>query len=141
MYAIPIRQGQADIGAIKTVISVLKLGRAVCLYPEGSRTFDGRIAEIKPGFGLISRRANVPIVPAVIDGAFECWPRTKKAPKLFGRVAVLYGKPIPAEHVKEVGDEVFAGELTRQLREMQAELRKKLGKDPYDYTTPVPTDY
>lgn len=141
LYAIPIRQDQADVGAIKTVIQVLRLGRAVCLYPEGSRTFDGRIADIKPGFGLISRRADAPIVPVVIDGAFECWPRTKKYPKLSGRVAVLYGKPIPAQHIKEVGDEDFAKELTRRLREMQTDLRKKLGKEPLDYSTPVPTDY
>lgn len=141
LYAIPIRQGQADVGAIKSVIHVLRQGRAVCLYPEGSRTFDGRIAEIKPGFGLISRRANAPIVPVVIEGAFECWPRTEKYPKLTGRVTVQYGKPIPAEHIKEVGDEVFAVELTKLLRDMQADLRKKLGKEPMDYSTPVPTDY
>lgn len=141
LYAIPIRQGQADVGAIKSVIHVLKQGRAVCLYAEGSRTFDGRIAPIKPGFGLISRRANAPIVPVVIDGAFECWPRTRKYPKLHGRVGVLYGKPIAAEHIKKVGDEAFAEELTQLLREMQAQLRKKMGKTPYDYSTPVPTDY
>jgi 1-acyl-sn-glycerol-3-phosphate acyltransferase len=140
LYAIPIRQGQADIGAIKTVIGVLKQGRAVCLYPEGSRTFDGRIAEIKPGFGLISRRADVPIVPAVIDGAFECWPRTKKLPKPLGKVTVMYGTPIAAEHVRQVGDEAFAAELTKILRQMQGELRQKIGKKPMDYSTPVPTD-
>jgi 1-acyl-sn-glycerol-3-phosphate acyltransferase len=140
LYAIPIRQGQADIGAIKTVIGALKQGRAVCLYPEGSRTFDGRIAEIKPGFGLISRRADVPIVPAVIDGAFDCWPRTRKFPKLTGKVTVMYGKPIPAEHVRQVGDEAFAAELTKILRQMQGELRQKIGKEPMDYSTPVPTD-
>lgn len=141
LYAIPIRQGQADIGAIKTIIGALKQGRAVCLYPEGSRTLDGRIADIKPGFGLISRRADVPIVPAVIDGAFECWPRTRKYPKLTGKVVVMYGTPIPAEHVKQVGDEAFAEELTKILRQMQAELRKNVGKEPMDYSTPVPTDW
>ena len=141
LYAIPIRQGQADIGAIKTIIHVLKQGRAVCLYPEGSRSLDGRIAEIKPGFGLISRRAKVPIVPAVIDGAYEVWPRTQKYPKLHGRVNVMYGKPIPAEHIKEVGDEAFAAELTKILRDMQARLREMTGKKPLDYSTPVPTDY
>lgn len=141
LYAIPIRQGQADIGAIKTIIEVLKQGRALCLYPEGSRTFDGRIADIKPGFGLISRRADVPIVPAVIDGAFDCWPRTKKYPKLTGKVTVMYGKTISAEHVRQVGDEAFAAELTKILRQMQGELRQKIGKKPMDYSTPVLTDW
>lgn len=139
--SIPIRQGQADIRSIRTVIEVLKKGWAVCLYPEGSRTFDGRIAVIKPGFGLISRRARAPIVPMVIDGAFECWPRTRKRPRLTGRVGILYGKPISPEHIEEMGDERFAGELTDLLRQMQNELRAKMGRPPYDYSTPVPTDW
>jgi 1-acyl-sn-glycerol-3-phosphate acyltransferase len=138
--AIPIRQGQADIRSIRTVIGLLNKGWAVCLYPEGSRTLDGRIAVIKPGFGLISRRAGAPIVPMVIDGAFECWPRTRKWPRLTGRVGVLYGKPISPEHVKEAGDEAFAEELTSLLRQLQAELREKMGRKPLDYSTPVPTD-
>ncbi|HOK65550.1 MAG TPA: lysophospholipid acyltransferase family protein [Anaerohalosphaeraceae bacterium] len=139
--AIPIRQGQADIRSIRTVIDLLKKGRAVCLYPEGSRTFDGRIAVIKPGFGLISRRARAPIVPMVIDGAFECWPRTRKWPRLTGRVGVLYGKPISPEHVEQAGDEAFAEELTALLRHMHNELRAKMGRPPLDYSTPVPTDW
>lgn len=139
--AIPIRQGQADIRSIRTVIDLLKKGRAVCLYPEGSRTFDGRIAVIKPGFGLISRRAHAPIVPMVIDGAFDCWPRTRKWPRLTGRVGVLYGKPISPEHVEQAGDEAFAEELTALLRQMHNELRAKMGRPPLDYSTPVPTDW
>lgn len=139
--AIPIRQGQADIRSIRTVIESIKKGRAVCLYPEGSRTFDGRIAVIKPGFGLISRRARAPIVPMVIDGAFECWPRTCKWPRLTGRVGVLYGKPISPEHVEQAGDEAFAEELTALLRQMHNELRAKMGRPPLDYSTPVPTDW
>lgn len=138
---IPIRQGQADLRSIRTVIDLLKKGRAVCLYPEGSRTFDGRIAVIKPGFGLISRRAKAPIVPMVIDGAFECWPRTKKWPRLTGRVGVLYGKPISPEHVEQAGDEAFAQELTELLRQMHNDLRAQMGRPPYDYSTPVPTDW
>lgn len=138
---IPIRQGQADLRSIRTVIDVLKKGRAVCLYPEGSRTFDGRIAVIKPGFGLISRRARAPIVPMVIDGAFECWPRTEKRPRLTGRVGVMYGKPISPEHVEQTGDEAFAEELTALLRQMHNELRARMGRPPLDYSTPVPTDW
>ena len=131
---IPIRKGQADIAAMKTIIEFLKQGKAVCLYPEGTRTPDGRIGAVKPGFGLMSRRSGAPVLPMVIDGVFECWPRTQKYPKL-GRIAVLYGKPFSAEHIKTLGDNAFAEELTRTLRAMQTTLRQKMGRPPFDYIT------
>jgi 1-acyl-sn-glycerol-3-phosphate acyltransferase len=128
----PIKRDAADIAAIKMFIEKLKAGNAVVLFPEATRTHDGKIAEVKPGFGLLSRRANVPIVPIVIDGAFECWPRTKKnfSP---GRITVVYGDLIPPEKVKEMGDEKFAIYLTGVLRQMQNETRIKFGKEPVRY--------
>jgi 1-acyl-sn-glycerol-3-phosphate acyltransferase len=132
LYVIFIRQGQADIAAMKTIIESLKEGKAVCLYPEGTRTHDGRIDNIKPGFGLMSRRSGAPVLPVVIDGMFEAWPRTRKYPKL-GRVGVMYGTPFSAEQIKTLGDEAFAQELTRTLRTMQNELRLKMGRTTFDY--------
>jgi 1-acyl-sn-glycerol-3-phosphate acyltransferase len=127
-----IKRDTADIAAIKLFIEKLKAGNAVVLFPEATRTHDGKIAEVKPGFGLLSRRANVPIVPIVIDGAFECWPRTKK---IFspGRIAVVYGEMIPPEKIKEMGDEKFAAYLTDILRKMQNETRARLGKIAIEY--------
>lgn len=130
--AIPLKRGQADMTAMRLFIEKLRSGMGLVLYPEGTRTPDGKIAEIKPGFGLLARKANVPIVPSVIDGAYDCWPRSRK---LFrpGRIYVTYGKPIPPEHIRAVGDREFAKELTKILRRMQNELRIKIGKEPLDY--------
>lgn len=133
-YVIFIRQGQPDIAAMKTIIESLKEGKAVCLYPEGTRSPDGRIDNIKPGFGLMSRRSGAPVLPVVIDGMFEAWPRTQKYPRL-GRVGVMYGTPFSAEQIKSLGDEAFAVELTRTLRAMQADLRQKMNRPPFDYTS------
>lgn len=131
-FIIPIKRGQADIAAMKTIIEVLKQDKAVCLFPEGTRTHDGRIGAIKPGFGLISRRTGAMIVPMVIDGIFEAWPRTQKLPKL-GKVAVIYGEPISPEYIKSKSDEDFAVELTQTFQKLQADLRTRLGKQPYSY--------
>ena len=136
VYAIPIKRSRGDFAAIKKIIDKLKQGRAVCLYPEGTRTSDGKIADIKPGFGLISRRGGAKVVPAVIDGAFECWPRHKRFPSI-GKVAVSYGRPITVEQVRQLGNEEFARVLTDRLREMQNKLRIKSGKEPFDYSRTV----
>jgi len=129
---IPVKLGEADISAMRKVIDVLKQGRGVCLFPEGTRSHDGKITPFKPGFGLLCRRGNAAVVPVVIDGAFECWPRHKK---LFstGSIVVSYGKAIPAEQAKKMSNEELAEILTETLRQMQNESRIRQGKKPYDY--------
>jgi len=117
---------------MRKVIDVLKQGRGVCLFPEGTRSLDGKITPFKPGFGLFCRRGNAAVVPVVIDGAFECWPRNKK---LFSRgsIVVSYDKAITAEQAKKMGNKKLADVLTETLRKMQNESRIKQGKKPYDY--------
>ena len=132
-YTIPINQEKVGIKSMRAIIEVLKRGHIVCLYPEGSRTFDGKIDEIKPGFSLLVRRSGAVIVPMVIDGIFERWPRTQKYPKLGGRVGIMYGKPIDAVYIKEVGEEQFIGEFNRILHQMHNDLRQKMGRGPLDY--------
>ena len=132
-YTIPINQEKVGIKSMRAIIEVLKRGHIVCLYPEGSRTFDGKIDEIKPGFSLLVRRSGAVIVPMVIDGIFERWPRTQKYPKLGGRVGIMYGKPIGAAYIKEVGEEQFIGEFNRILHQMHNDLRQKMGRGPLDY--------
>jgi 1-acyl-sn-glycerol-3-phosphate acyltransferase len=129
---VPVKRGESDISAMRKIISKLKAGGGICLFPEGTRSTDGKITAFKPGFGLLCRRGNAAVVPVVIDGAYECWPRHKK---LFshGPIWVSYGKVIPAEAAKKMGDEKLAEVLTDTLRRMQNESRIKHGLKPYDY--------
>lgn len=129
---VPVKRGEADISAMRKIFSKLKAGGGICLFPEGTRSTDGKITAFKPGFGLLCRRGNAAVVPVVIDGAYECWPRHKK---LFshGPIWVSYGKVIPAEVAKKMGDEKLAEVLTDTLRRMQNESRIKHGLKPYDY--------
>jgi len=132
VHARPIKRGRADLASMRSIMNLLKRDKAVCLFPEGTRTSDGRIAKVKPGFGLLARRTGANVLPAVIEGAYECWPRHQKRPKL-GKVAVIYGRPISAEQIKQMGDEAFAEMLTNELRRLQNECRSILGKEPIDY--------
>ena len=129
---IPVKQDKGDLSAMRKVISKLKEGWGVCLFPEGTRTSDGKITPFKPGFGLLCRRGGATVVPVVIDGAFECWPRHKK---IFspGPIEVCYGKAIPAGEVANMSDRELAELMTDTLRRMQTESRIKQGKEPYNY--------
>lgn len=136
LYTIPIKQGQGDLAAMKAIIKVIEQGNVVCLYPEGSRTLDGKLDEIKPGISLISRRSGAPVLPMTIEGAHEAWARSEKRPRFWQPVRVKYGKPVSAEHIKEIGDAAFARELTETFQNMQNELRVKMGRKPFAYALP-----
>ena len=132
LNAIPIGRHKVDISTMKEIIARLKAGRVVCLYPEATRTPDGRIAPFKGGFGLLCRRAQVPVVPVLLDGAFECWPRNRRMFSA-GAVTVCYGEPVTPAQIRGMSNEDLARLLTQRLRQMQSICRIKQGKRPYEY--------
>ncbi len=132
LNAFPIQRDQADLAAVRTIIKRLRSGRAVVLFPEATRTRDGRIRPIKGGFDLIVRKANAPAIPVIIDGAFESWPRTQLLPSL-GRITVSYGKPITPQQANTLRREELVELLNRRLREMQTRVRRRTGKATYNY--------
>jgi 1-acyl-sn-glycerol-3-phosphate acyltransferase len=131
---IPLSRDKADITTMRAIIDRLKQGEAVCLYPEGTRTTDGRIASFKPGFGLLCRRSHATVVPVLVEGAFECWPRHKKLFRIGSRVVIRFGQPLSPDQVQSMTNEQLAGHVTAILRTLQSETRQKLTKPPFDYT-------
>lgn len=72
--AIPIDQDNPDAQSLKTIIRLLRAGNRVMVFPEGSRTPDGKIHPGMAGVGLILSKTKVPVQPLRIDGAYEAWP-------------------------------------------------------------------
>jgi cytidylate kinase len=130
---IPVKRDTADLGAMKTIIRKLKEGNGVCLFPEGTRTSDGKITPFKPGLGLLCRRGNAAVVPVLIEGAFEAWPRHKKLFSPRANIVIHYGESISAKQVKKINDKKLAKFLTDTLRRMQNDCRLKQNKEPYNY--------
>lgn len=132
--AIPINRGEGEtnLSAIRTAISRLKQGKIICIFPEATRTVDGKIAPFKPGFCLLCRLAKIPVVPLMIDGAFECWPKNKK---MFfpGQITIYCGKALAYDRINNMKDNNLAKLLTDQLRQTQNDYRIKHGKKPYAY--------
>jgi 1-acyl-sn-glycerol-3-phosphate acyltransferase len=71
----------------------------VLLFPEGTRTADGRIGPLLPFFAAIAAHARAPVVPAVVRGAFEAWPRGRAWPRPHP-LTVAYGRPIGAPRTR-----------------------------------------
>jgi 1-acyl-sn-glycerol-3-phosphate acyltransferase len=95
--AIPIDREGLGLAGLKETLKRLKREEMVLIFPEGTRTRDGLVAELKPGFSVLAKRTGVPLLPVAIEGAFAAWPRWQMFPRP-GVVQVQFGRPIsPAE--------------------------------------------
>ncbi|MBN1116300.1 MAG: AMP-binding protein [Bacteroidales bacterium] len=88
--------------SIQKMAEVLKKGRKLVIFPEGTRSKDGKLGDFKKTFAILSQELNVPIVPVVIDGAHKAFPVGAKFPRLFKKVKVKFLPPVnPLNHTYE----------------------------------------
>lgn len=80
--------------SIQKMAAVLKEGKKIIIFPEGTRTINGKMGEFKKTFAILSKELNVPVVPVAIKGAYEALPAGKKFPKPFRKIEVDYLKPV-----------------------------------------------
>jgi 1-acyl-sn-glycerol-3-phosphate acyltransferase len=86
--------GKASERALKTGLRVLAQGKLLGIYPEGTRTPDGRLYRGKTGVARLALEAKVPVIPTAMVGTFEFQPPGKIAPRLWVRPGVRFGKPL-----------------------------------------------
>lgn len=116
LNSIPIREDQGDGAAIREVLRRLDMGRAVLIFPEGSRSPDGTMQPFKRGVSLLVKRSKCPVVPVAIAGAHECWPR-HRWPRLFGPpIIVKYGVPIPHDELMKDGPDAALERLFNEIK-------------------------
>jgi 1-acyl-sn-glycerol-3-phosphate acyltransferase len=122
--AFPVKRGAADLGAIRTAVDRLDKGFMVNIFPEGTRSEDGTIGAIAPGMILILNRCKteVPILPVVIEGAYEAWPRSAKLPRPHP-IRIVYGRPIPASEWRQWSADELAMKIREELVRLQGELQ------------------
>ena len=122
LNAFPISRGQSDPAAVRGALQRLKNGWCMILFPEGTRTRDGRIGRLRPGVFRIADRAGVPIVPAIVEGAFQAWPRQGRLRR--HPISVWYGRPISAETRRIIGLTESMALLRSEFEKGRAALRK-----------------
>lgn len=108
---VPINRDRGDIGALRTMLRLLGDGKAVLMFPEGTRSRDGQLQEARAGIGMIVAKARVPIVPMRIFGTERALPRGKSLPRPV-KVTIAFGDPftypLPANVDELRGDELKA---------------------------------
>jgi 1-acyl-sn-glycerol-3-phosphate acyltransferase len=104
LNAFPVKRGAADVGAIKETLRRLKRGALVTVFPEATRTADGSIRPMQPGVVLIARKTQAPLIPTLILGAFEAWPRHALLPNP-APIIIAYGEPLQPDEMGDLSDE------------------------------------
>jgi 1-acyl-sn-glycerol-3-phosphate acyltransferase len=85
---------QAALGSLDTALDVLRRGEAFGIYPEGTRSRDGRLYRGRTGVAHLALTAGVPVVPVGLKGTEQLQPVGSNIPRLV-RVEVAFGDPIP----------------------------------------------
>jgi 1-acyl-sn-glycerol-3-phosphate acyltransferase len=86
--------GEASERALATGLRVLAGGELLGIYPEGTRTPDGRLFRGKTGVARLALEARVPVIPCAMVGGFEFQPPGKITPQFKVRPGVRFGKPL-----------------------------------------------
>jgi len=127
LNALPINDEGGDLGAMKETIARLQQGRAILIFPEGSRCDDGAVDAFKRGVALLVKKAKCPVVPVAIEGAFDAWPNSRALPRLLGcRVYVKFGPPIAYDDLMADGAEAALETLRVRIDAMRRELRHRM---------------
>jgi 1-acyl-sn-glycerol-3-phosphate acyltransferase len=123
LNVIPVDQEGGDRSALKAVIRILRANHCVLLFPEGSRTLDGKLQPALPGLGFVIAKTLAPIVPMRIFGAHRALPRGGGRLR-FCPITVVVGEPIrfTAADVEGSGREVYP-RLSQQVMDAIGRLQ------------------
>jgi 1-acyl-sn-glycerol-3-phosphate acyltransferase len=114
--AFPIVRDTGDVKGVKFAIDRLKAGSALLMFPEGTRTRDGRIGRMKSGIRFVAERAAVPIVPVLIQGAYDIWPKGRRLPIPWGQINIVFGRPTDPSTLEGDGLRTAIAGLTEILK-------------------------
>jgi len=124
LNAISVDRGNTDILAFKKAINILREKKVLGIFPEGTRSSNGELQELKLGAIKIAMKTGVPILPVGIIGTHKIYPRGIIFPILFKhKIIVKYGAPQYLNQLK-LRDKIYQKEelnlLGKKIKELSA---------------------
>jgi 1-acyl-sn-glycerol-3-phosphate acyltransferase len=90
---VPVDRDGGGAAGLKAILDRLLAGGAIILFPEGTRSRDGKTQPARSGIGLTVIKSNAPVIPVRVFGTYEAYGRNMRFPRP-KRVAVKYGRPM-----------------------------------------------
>ena len=126
LNTVPVDRDRGDVSSIKAIIRLLQSGRRVIIFPEGTRSSDGKLQPARAGLGMIIAKTVAPVVPVRVFGSYEALPRAGGLK--FRPVSVVVGKPMRfTENDVKGGRDVYQT-LSNRVMEKIASLELPVGR-------------
>jgi 1-acyl-sn-glycerol-3-phosphate acyltransferase len=120
----PLRREGADPSALRMARRVLAEGKALLVFPEGTRGEEGFLREAKPGAALLAVQSGAAVVPAYVHGTGRAWPRGRRLPRPV-KVRVTFGAPLRFQRAAGAERKAQYEAASRQMMTAIAELRDR----------------
>jgi 1-acyl-sn-glycerol-3-phosphate acyltransferase len=129
---IPVNQEGFAREGLRLTRERLDAGEAVLMFPEGQRSWDGKIGDLRPGVSLLIRQTKAPVLPVGIAGAWDAWPRWRLLPTMSplilppnkATIAVSVGRPLDGERLAKMEREEMLAELSKEMHEVWEKAKK-----------------
>ncbi|MBC8094717.1 MAG: 1-acyl-sn-glycerol-3-phosphate acyltransferase [Akkermansiaceae bacterium] len=130
--AVPVDREGGGAKGLKAILDRLLAGGAIILFPEGTRTKDGKLQSARSGIGLTVMKSNAVVIPVRVFGTFEAYGRHMKLP-LPRPVAVKYGRPLRFEKLRAEAKVCSKARLKEIYQEVANELMAAIAKlEPHE---------
>ncbi|WZP00602.1 lysophospholipid acyltransferase family protein [Isosphaeraceae bacterium EP7] len=126
--AFPIQRDGIGASGMKETLRRLKRGNVVVLFPEGTRSRDGELGELKQGVAALAGRSRVPILPAALSGVHEAWPRTSPLPYPHA-IRIHYGPLITVDQSAGLDPTALTALIRERMLDAQRTARAGLTRD------------
>jgi 1-acyl-sn-glycerol-3-phosphate acyltransferase len=125
--SVPVDRDGGGASGLREILNRLLAGGAIILFPEGTRTPDGRLQAARSGIGLTVIKSDVPVIPVRTFGTFEAFGRDHKFPRPIG-VAVKYGRPMKFEALRVEAKTCDKARLKKIYQEVADEIMSAIAK-------------
>jgi 1-acyl-sn-glycerol-3-phosphate acyltransferase len=126
--AVPVDRDGGGAKGLKTILSRLLDGNGIILFPEGTRTLDGRLQPAQSGIGLIVIKSAAPVVPVRVFGTFEAYGKHVGVLPHPHRVMVKYGRPMNFEGLRAEAKTCDKARLKEIYQQVADEIMAAIAK-------------
>jgi 1-acyl-sn-glycerol-3-phosphate acyltransferase len=125
--AVPVDRDGGGAAGLKAIMDRLRDGGGIILFPEGTRTADGKLQPARSGIGLTVIKSSAPVVPVRVFGTYEAWGRQVGFPRP-QRVAIKYGEPMYFEQLRSEAKNCSKPRLKEIYQEVADKIMAAIGR-------------